>query len=116
MRRMSHTPARSPREQQVFAACGGSFKINGRENAPFLQTAGEVQFHISGAFELFVDHVIQTGTGIDQSSGDDGQRSAAFDVAGCAVEAFGRIKRRGSMPPESVRPGIDYQVIARASV
>ena len=46
-------------EQQLFAAGGRFFDVDGGENAALLQAAGEVHFHDAGAFELFKDDGIQ---------------------------------------------------------
>jgi hypothetical protein len=47
-----------------------------------------VDFHVAGALELFVDHVVHAAAGVDQGGGDDGQRAAFLDVASGAEEAL----------------------------
>ena len=47
-----------------------------------------MDFHVAGALEFFVDHVVHARTGVDQRGGNDGQRAAFFDVACGAKEAF----------------------------
>ena len=99
-------------EQQFLAAGGGARNVNGGEDAPLLQGTREVQFHIAGALELLVNHVIHAGAGIHQAGGDDGQRAALFDVAGCAEEPLGRVQRRGVNPARKRPPGgVDHQVV-----
>ena len=39
-----------------------------------------MQFHVTGAFKLFVDNFVHFGTGVDQRRGDDGQATALLDV------------------------------------
>src|SRR2546422_8366780 len=45
-------------------------------------------FRSASALELFEDHVVHARTGIDERSGDDGQRAAFFDVARRAKETL----------------------------
>ncbi|MPN25282.1 hypothetical protein SDC9_172689 [bioreactor metagenome] len=52
-----------------------------------------MEFHISSAFKFFVNDVIQTGAGINQGGGDNGERAAFFQVARGAEKTFRRIER-----------------------
>ena len=56
------------------------------------QLAVEMNFHVSGAFEFFKDHVVHTASGIDERRGDNGERSAFFDVARRSEEALGPLQ------------------------
>jgi hypothetical protein len=47
-----------------------------------------VDFHVAGALELLVDHVVHAAAGVDEGGGDDGQRAAFLDVARGAEEAL----------------------------
>ena len=47
---------------------------------------------------------IHARAGVDERSGDDGQRSALFDVAGRAKEALRFVERVESTPPERILP------------
>src|SRR5260370_42412462 len=48
----------------------------------------EDDFGGGGAFEFFEDDVVHAGAGVDEGGGDDGERSAFFDVAGGTEETF----------------------------
>ena len=74
--------------QQLFFSGAGALNVDGREDALVDQLAVEDDFHVAGALELFKDHVVHARAGIDQGGGDDGERSAFFDVAGRAEEAL----------------------------
>ena len=75
--------------QQVIATSAGSNDIDSREDALVGQVAVELQFHITSTFELFKDHFVHFGTGVDQCGSDDSQRTAVFDVTGSTEETFG---------------------------
>ena len=81
--------------QQLFLARAALVDVDGRENALVHQLAIQMDFHVAGAFEFFEDHVVHAAAGIDQRGGDDGQRSAFFDVARRAEEALGALQRVG---------------------
>jgi len=69
-------------QQQLFAPGGGTGYIDGRKNAPLLQSAGKVE----------LDNIIHPGAGIDQAGTDDGQGPAVFDVAGRPKEPLGWVE------------------------
>ena len=52
-----------------------------------------MDLHVTGAFELLVDHVVHAAAGIDEAGGDDREAAALFDVARGAKEPLGRIQR-----------------------
>jgi hypothetical protein len=54
-----------------------------------------VDFHVAGALELLVDHVVHAAAGVDQGGGDDGQRAAFLDVARRTEEALGLLQGVG---------------------
>src|SRR4029077_16823743 len=62
--------------------------IDGREDALVDKLTLEDDFAVARAFEFFKDHVIHSGTGVDQGGGDDGQRAAFLNVAGGAAETL----------------------------
>ena len=47
-----------------------------------------MDFHVAGAFEFFINHIVHTAAGFNQSGTDDGERAAFFQVAGCAENTF----------------------------
>jgi hypothetical protein len=57
--------------------------------------AVEDDFRVTGALELFEDHLVHAAAGVDQRGGDDGQRAALLDVARRAEEALGALQRVG---------------------
>ena len=54
-----------------------------------------MDFHVAGAFKLFVNQVVHTATGIYQTSGQDGQAAAFGGITGSAEETFSRMQRGG---------------------
>ncbi len=54
-----------------------------------------MHFHVAGALEFLVDHVVHARTGFDQRGRDDGQRAAFLDVTGGAEEALRTLQRVG---------------------
>src|SRR6478735_2403667 len=83
------------REQVFFAAGAGCVDIHGREDALVCELAGQAEFHVAGALELFEDDLVHLGTGLDEGGGQDGERAAVFDVAGGTEEALGRVEGCG---------------------
>jgi len=62
--------------------------VERREDALVGNLAVEDQFRIAGALELFENHFVHAAAGVDQRGGDDGQRTAFFDVTRGAEEAL----------------------------
>lgn len=62
------------------------------EDAAVGQAAIEPELHVARALELFEDDLVHLGPRFDQSRCEDGEAAAAFDVAGGAEEALGRIE------------------------
>ncbi len=52
-------------------------------------------FRVTGALELFEDHLVHAAAGIDQRRGDDGERATFLDVARRAEEALGPLQGVG---------------------
>ena len=75
-------------EQQLFLARARAVDVDGRIGALLGHPPVEVDFHVAGALEFLVDHVVHARAGIDQRRRNDGQRAAFLDVASCAEEAL----------------------------
>src|SRR6185437_13787171 len=75
-------------DEQLFLAGARALDVNGGEDALVHQLAVEDDLHVAGAFELFEDDLVHAAAGLDQRGGDDGERTALFDVAGRAEEAL----------------------------
>ena len=82
-------------QQQLLAAGAGTVDVDRGVGALFGQPAVEVDLHVAGALELFVNHVIHLRAGVDQGGGEDGQRAALLDVARRAEEALGPLQGIG---------------------
>ncbi len=85
-------------EQQFLAACARAVDEHGGINALLRQTAIQMDFHIAGALEFFVDHFVHAAASIDQRGADDGQRSTLFDIACRAKKALGALQGVGIDP------------------
>ena len=81
--------------QQLFPAGAGAVDVDRGVDAFFRHAPVEVDFHVAGALEFLVDHVVHARAGIDQRGGDDGQRAAFLDVARGAEETLGALQRVG---------------------
>ena len=76
------------RDEQLFAARAGAIDVDRRIQAFFRHLAIQVDLHVAGALEFFVNHVVHAAAGIDQRGGDNGQRTAFFDVPCGTKEAL----------------------------
>src|SRR3989337_2464528 len=76
-------------EQQFLTPRPRGLDVDGRERAALLQLTVQVQLHVAGALELFVDHVVHPAARVDQGGGGDSQAAALFDLARRAEEALG---------------------------
>ena len=65
------------------------YNVYGGVDAAVGHVAVEMEFHIAGALELFVDEVVEAAAGVDECGGDDGKTAAVFTVAGGAEEFLG---------------------------
>jgi len=82
--------------QQKFIATGSAaIELDGWENALLVKAAVQMDFRVTGALELFKDHLVHAAAGVDQGGSDDGQRSAFFHIACCAQKTLGPLQRIG---------------------
>src|ERR1700712_2391210 len=81
------------RQQQLVLAGARRIHVDGREHAALGNLAVELELRVTGALELFEDHRVTGGAGLDHRRGDDRQRAAELDVAGRAEETLGRVQR-----------------------
>src|SRR6266851_4514387 len=61
-------------DQQLFAAGAGPVDVDRREDALLVHAPVEVNFHVAGALELLVDHVVHARARVDEGGGEDGER------------------------------------------
>ena len=80
-------------DQQFLAAGAGAVDVDRREDPLLVHAPVEMDLHVAGALELFVDHVVHARAGIDQRGGEDRERTAFLDVARRAEEALGPLQR-----------------------
>ena len=73
-----------------------------------------MQFAVARALEFFKDHFVHAAAGVDQCSGDDGQRTTFFHIAGGARSACGRCRALESTPPDSTLPDEGHDVVSEA--
>ena len=76
-------------QQEFFFPGPGAVDINGRKHPLVHQSAIEMDFHITGAFELLKDDLIHPTPGIHQRRRDNRQTPAFLDIAGRPKKAFG---------------------------
>ena len=74
-------------DEQLFAAGRRPLDVERREDAPFLEPAVQMQFHVTRTLELFINHVVHARAGIHQAGGHDRQAAPFFDITGCAKES-----------------------------
>ena len=82
-------------DKKVVATGARGCKVDGRVEATVGKFAVELQFHVAGAFKLFEYHIVHLGACFGEGSGDDGERTAPFYIAGCTEEAFGFLQGVG---------------------
>src|SRR6187402_649413 len=82
-------------DEQVFATGARAVDVDGRVDALLGDTTGQVHFHVAGALELLVDHLVHLRAGISQRRGDDRQAAAFLDVTRRAEEALGTLQGVG---------------------
>jgi len=89
-------------DQQFLAARAGAVDVDRGVDAFFGDAAIQVHFHVAGALEFLVNHLVHLQAGVDQRGGDDGQQAAVLGLARGAEEALGRLCRAlASTPPIS---------------
>src|SRR5699024_7256134 len=67
--------------EHLFATGARGVGVDGREDALVRELAAEAQLHIACSLELLEDDLVHLRSGLDQRRGEDGQRTAALDVA-----------------------------------
>src|SRR3989304_10163811 len=67
-------------EQQFLTPRPRGLDVDGRERAALLQLTVQVQLHVAGALELFVDHVVHPAARVAQGGGGGSQAGALFDL------------------------------------
>src|ERR1700754_628733 len=82
-------------DEQVFATGARAVDVDRRVDALLGDATGQVHFHVAGALELLVDHLVHLRAGIGQRRGDDRQAAAFLDVTGRAEEALGALQGVG---------------------
>src|SRR3954453_24073737 len=92
------------RQQELLLAGSGGVDVDRREDPLVRELAVELELHVAGALELLEDDLVHPRAGLDQRRREDRQRSAVLDVARSTEEPLRRIERRGSTPPERMRP------------
>ena len=83
------------RGEQFLLTGAGACNVDRREGALVGDLSVKNQLRIAGALELFEDHFVHAAARVDQRGGDDGQRTALFDIAGRAEEALWPLQRIG---------------------
>src|SRR5882724_11180770 len=86
------------RKQQLVLTRAGTLNIDRGEHALVRKPPVKVDFHVTGALELFEDDVVHAAAGVNQRRGNNRERSAFLHVA------RGRCKAFASIPPESTLP------------
>src|SRR5699024_10815936 len=83
------------RHEDLVLTGAGRIHVHRREDPLVGQGPVELELHVPGALELLEDHLVGTRTGLDQSRGQDGQRTATLDVARRTEETLRRVQGRG---------------------
>src|SRR5699024_2641777 len=81
--------------EHLFATGARGVDVDGREDALVRELAAQAQLHIAGSLELLEDDLVHLRPGLDQRRGEDGQRTAALDIACGAEELLRRVQRIG---------------------
>src|SRR5699024_7754333 len=81
--------------EHLFATGARGVDVDGREDALVRELAAQAQLHIAGSLELLEDDLVHLRSGLDQRRGEDGQRTAALDVACGTEELLRRVQRVG---------------------
>ena len=74
-----------------------------------------MDFAVTGALELFEDHVVHAGPRVDERRGDDGERTTLFHVAGGAEEALRALQGVGVHTTGEHLAGAGYHGVVGAS-
>src|SRR5690554_362490 len=81
--------------QQIFTARARATNIDGRIHTLLRNFAIKVDFHVTCALELFVDHFVHFGTRAHQSRRKNGQAATLFYITGRTKEALRLFQRVG---------------------
>src|SRR5699024_9705344 len=79
--------------EHLFATGARGVDVDGREDALVRELAAQAQLHIAGSLELLEDDLVHLRAGLDQRRGEDGQRTAALDIACGTEELLRRVQR-----------------------
>ena len=74
--------------EQLFFTGTGTVVVDSREDAFFSNFTGEMQFHVTGPFKLFVNYFVHLRAGVDKRGCDDSQATTLFHVTCRTEEAF----------------------------
>ena len=71
------------------------YDVDGGEDALVGEHAVELELHVACSFELFEDDFVHLAACVGEGGGDDGERTASFDVACCTEEPLGLVHGAG---------------------
>src|SRR3954468_386735 len=60
-------------DEELFLTGSRALDVDGREDTLVDELAIKDDFHVAGALELFEDHFVHAGPGVDEGSGNDGE-------------------------------------------
>ncbi len=80
-------------DQQFFLARSGAVDVDRRVDALLVHAPVEMDFHIAGALEFFVDHIVHSRAGVDERGRKDSEAAALLDIARRAEETLGALQR-----------------------
>ena len=75
-------------EQQLLLARARPVDVDRRENTLFRDTPIEMDFHITGAFKFFINKIIHTAAGINETGSNNSQTTTFFNVSSRTEETF----------------------------
>src|SRR3990170_4339231 len=91
-------------EEELLPARAAHLDVDGREGAPLLELAVEVQLHVAGTLELLIDDVIHPAARIDERRGDDRQAPTLLDLPRRAEEPLRAVQRGRVQAPGERAP------------
>src|SRR5690606_6384432 len=69
-------------DKQFLLAGSGPLQVDGREQTLIGESAVEVDLTVTSSLELLEDNIVHSGSGVDQRSCNDRERSAFLNVSG----------------------------------
>ena len=78
--------------KQLFTTRAGAADIDRRIDAFLGNLAVQVELHVTGALELFVDNLVHFRAGVDQCGGDNRQAATFLDITGRTEKALGALQ------------------------